>query len=250
MMDVLCWSAPTVAENIAFDESVARSAFSTGRRLLRFWWGGPAAVVMGSSERAEQAVNSAACGQLGVDVLKRCTGGGTVLQTGGVLNYSLVTPAPDRLDLMAGFRLGTDLIRALLEAFGVAGTVQGTSDVAVAGRKISGNAQARRWRSLLVHGTLLVDFDFDLAEKVLLHPPREPEYRRARRHRDFLVTLRALGVKPDRKTIESAALHAGLRIFGAVGSTRPAEEVLHGMLPEVNLQTNTTVTQSAEWSVQ
>ena len=171
-MEVLCWSAPTVAENIAFDESMARSAFSAGRRLLRFWWGGPAAVVMGSSERAEQAVNAEACDRLGVEVLKRCTGGGAVLQTAEVLNYSLVTPAPDRLDLMAGFRQGTDLICALLEAFGVAGAVQGTCDVAVAGRKISGNAQARRWKSLLVHGTLLVDFDFDIrpAEHSCTHP--------------------------------------------------------------------------------
>ncbi len=249
-MDVLCWSAPTVAENIAFDESVARSAFSTGRRLLRFWWGGPAAVVMGSSERAEQAVNSEACEQLGVEVLKRCTGGGTVLQTSGVLNYSLVTPAPDRLDLMAGFRQGTDLIRALLEAFGIAGGVQGTCDVAVAGRKISGNAQARRWKSLLVHGTLLVDFDFDLAEKVLPHPLREPEYRRARRHRDFLVTLRELGIWEDRETIEDMAVQAGVRIFSAFAPTRPAETVLRGMLPQANLQSNPAAMPLAEWSAQ
>ncbi|MGC8549148.1 MAG: lipoate--protein ligase family protein [Acidobacteriaceae bacterium] len=249
-MDILCWSAPTVAENIAFDESMARSAFSTGRRLLRFWWGGPAAVVMGSNERAEQAVNFEACAQLGVEVLKRCTGGGTVLQTGGVLNYSLVTPAPDRLDLMAGFRLGTDLIRALLEAFGVTGVVQGTCDVAVAGRKISGNAQARRWRSLLVHGTLLVDFDLDLAEKVLPHPQREPEYRRARRHRDFLVTLRALGVKAARGTIEDVAVQTGRRIFGAADSTRPAEEVRLGTFPPTNSQTNPTAMPLTEWGVQ
>ncbi len=93
-MDVLCWSAPTVAENVAFDEALARSASGTGRHLLRFWWGGPSAVVMGSNERAEQVVDAAACARLGVDVLKRCTGGGTVLQTGGVLNYSLVMPTP------------------------------------------------------------------------------------------------------------------------------------------------------------
>ena len=117
-------------------------------------------MVMGSSERPEQVVDAEACARLGVDVLKRSTGGGSVLQTGGVLNYSLVTPAPASLDLKAGFRPGIDLICAILAAFGVVGRPEGTSDVAVGDRKISGNAQARRWKAILVHGTLLVDFDY------------------------------------------------------------------------------------------
>jgi len=75
MMDVMCWTAPTVDENLALDEALARSAWTTGRRLLRFWWGGPAAVVMGSGERLEQIVDAAACATRGVDVIRRCTGG-------------------------------------------------------------------------------------------------------------------------------------------------------------------------------
>jgi len=223
MMAVMGWSAPTVAENLALDEALAKSAWATGRHLLRFWWGGPPAVVMGSSERSEQVVDAAACARHGVDVLKRCTGGGTVLQTGGVLNYSLIMPAPDHLNLKAGFRQGTDVVCAILAAFGVTGTPQGTSDVAVGERKISGNAQASRWKALLVHGTLLVDFDFELAEKVLRHPLREPEYRRGRGDRDFIVTLRALGVKADRNAIEKVAIEAAERVFGPVTTSRDAE---------------------------
>jgi lipoate-protein ligase A len=174
---------------------------------------------MGSSERPEQVVDAGACARLGVDVLKRSTGGGSVLQTGGVLNYSLITPAPANLDPKAGFRPGIDLICAILAAFGVVGRLEGTSDVAVGDRKISGNAQARRWKALLVHGTLLVDFDHQLAEVVLKHPPREPAYRRSRVHRDFLITLRSLGVHTDRSSIEQAALAAAHRFWpqGACG---------------------------------
>jgi lipoate---protein ligase len=214
MMEVMCWSAPTVAENLAIDDAAARSAAATGLRRLRFWWGGPPAVVMGSSERPEQVVDADVCARLGVDVLKRSTGGGSVLQTGGVLNYSLITPAPANLDLKAGFRPGINLVCAILAAFGVVGRPEGTSDVAVGDRKISGNAQARRWRALLVHGTLLVDFDHDLAEAVLKPPPREPVYRRGRSHRDFLVTLRALAANADRAAIERAALDAVRQGFG------------------------------------
>jgi lipoate---protein ligase len=200
------------------DDAAARSAWATGLRRLRFWWGGPPAVVMGSSERPEQVVDAEACARLGVHVLKRSTGGGSVLQTAHVLNYSLVTPAPLGLDLKAGFRPGIDLICAILGAFGVVGRPEGTSDVAVGDRKISGNAQARRWKSLLVHGTLVVDFEYDLADFVLKHPPREPAYRRGRSHRDFLVTLRSLEVNADRAAIERAALYAARQEFGEADS--------------------------------
>jgi lipoate---protein ligase len=216
MMEVVWMSAPTVADNLAMDDAAARSAAATGVRRLRFWWGGPPAVVLGSSERPEQAVDAEACMRLGVDVLKRSTGGGAVLQTGDVLNYSLVTPAPATLDLKASFRPGIDLICAILDACGVVGRPEGTSDVVVGDRKISGNAQARRWKAVLVHGTLLVDFDQDLAHAVLRHPRREPSYRRGRSHRDFLVTLRALGVSRAGSDMERIALDAARRVFGAI----------------------------------
>jgi len=219
-MDVLCWSAPNVAENLALDVELAKSAWSTGRRLVRFWWGDGPAVVMGSSERPEDVLDASACEALGVAVLKRCSGGGTVLQTAGVLNYSLITPAPGDLNVGASFRQSANLICTILASLGIIGVPLGTSDVAVGDRKISGNAQARRWRALFVHGTLLVDFNFDLVGKVLLHPPREPEYRRGRSHRDFLVTLRALGVHASRIEIEKAAIHAAEHVFGSA-SQRP-----------------------------
>ena len=232
-MEILSQSAPTVAENLAIDYASARLAGETGLRRLRFWWGGPAAVVMGSSERPEQVVDAEACERLGVDVLKRSTGGGSVLQTRDVLNYSLVTPAPASLDPKPGFRQGIDLVCAVLAAFGVVGRQEGVSDVAVGDRKISGNAQARRWQAVLVHGTVLVDFDHDLADAVLKHPPREPAYRRSRSHRDFLVTLRRLGVLADRTSIERAALAAAHQVFGATQTTLEPEA--HGCARKVLL---------------
>jgi lipoate-protein ligase A len=240
MMDVIYWTAPTVAENLALDEALARSAWATGRHLLRFWWGGPPAVVMGSNERSEEAVDTGACARLGVNVLKRCTGGSAVLQTGGVLNYSLITPAPEHLNLQAVFRLGTDLICALLAGFGLTGVPCGTSDVAVGTRKISGNAQAWRWKALLLHGTLLVDFDFDLAAKVLHHPLREPEYRHGRSHRDFLITLSGVGVRADRNTIENAALRAAQEVFGFVKGMPDIAETIGAIPPTIPLEKDWT----------
>ena len=56
-------------------------------------------------------------------------------------------------------------------------------------RKISGNALRVRRHGVLYHGTLLDDFDISLAERLLKHPPREPDYRGRRPHSAFLANV-------------------------------------------------------------
>ena len=203
----LLLSAPrSVAENLAIDEAMTRAAAAERRTVLRLWWGGAPTVVLGRSERPEQVVDLAACRRLGVEIVQRPTGGGTVLQTDGVLNYSLTCPAPPMLDIRATFSVGARLLVGALDRLGVAAEARGISDVAVGDRKISGNAIAKRWGGLLLHGTLLLDLDLELVESCLRHPPREPNYRRGRGHRDFLTTLRALGLTTTRSELEAAVL--------------------------------------------
>jgi lipoate---protein ligase len=56
-------------------------------------------------------------------------------------------------------------------------------------RKFSGNSLRAKRSHLLYHGTLLYDFDLSLIESCLKLPPRQPEYRHARSHRDFVTNL-------------------------------------------------------------
>ncbi|MCG8584274.1 MAG: lipoate--protein ligase family protein, partial [Pirellulales bacterium] len=70
----------------------------------------------------------------------------------------------------------------------------GTSDLAAAGRKFSGNSLRVKRNHLLYHGTLLYDFPLDLISTCLRTPPRQPDYRRHRPHRDFVGNIAASGV--------------------------------------------------------
>ena len=63
------------------------------------------------------------------------------------------------------------------------------SDLVCAGRKVSGNSQRRTARAVLHHGTLLYDFNAELAGRYLLEPKRQPAYRRDRTHAQFLGNL-------------------------------------------------------------
>src|SRR5262249_12966607 len=74
----------------------------------------------------------------------------------------------------------------------------GTSDLAAAGRKFSGNAQQRKRRFLLHHGTLLYDFDLAQVGRYLLMPERQPAYREGRAHSTFLCNFPAGGAALNR----------------------------------------------------
>ena len=67
--------------------------------------------------------------------------------------------------------------------------MKGQSDLAIAGLKISGNAQRRKRHVLLFHGTFLLQFDLALIEQVLPLPSKQPDYRRNRSHGQFLANL-------------------------------------------------------------
>jgi len=215
-LEILISPTRSVAENLALDEELTRLAAVEHRSVLRLWWGDAPTVVMGRSEKPEQVVNLEACSRLGVPVLRRLTGGGTVLQTAGVLNYSLTGPAAGLPDVRAVFSLGARLLVGALARMGLQAEACGISDVAIGRRKISGNAMAKRWGGLLLHGTLLYDLELDLVEACLRHPPREPDYRGRRSHKEFMTTLVAQGVAATPRDVEDAMV-ASARELAAVG---------------------------------
>jgi lipoate-protein ligase A len=86
------------------------------------------------------------------------------------------------------------LVVSALRSLGIAAEHCGTSDIAVNGRKVSGNSLRCKRDHFLYHGTLLYDFDLALIGELLRMPPRQPEYRASRQHVQFLTNLPADGL--------------------------------------------------------
>ena len=191
-MNFLDLTLPTPAENLALDEALLlRAEDGAGGEVLRLWeWPRPA-VVLGAGGRLADDVDEAACRADGVPVLRRSSGGGTVLLGAGCLLYTLVLDG-ERTAELAGIRSSyAYILSRVAAAFPELSGVEraGTSDLAAAGRKFSGNAQQRKRRFLLHHGTLLYAFDLSRVGRYLLPPPRQPEYRAGRDHAAFLRNL-------------------------------------------------------------
>ena len=181
------------AENLACDE-VLLDACEAGEvgEVLRFWESQRHFVVLGYGNPIATEVNRAACEARGVPILRRCTGGGTVLQGPGCLNYSLVLRADERnlQSIATTNRVVMETHRAALgAALGTEVGVCGCTDLAVNNMKFSGNAQRRRRNALLFHGSFLLNMDIGLLSELLPMPSKQPGYREQRRHDQFVANL-------------------------------------------------------------
>jgi lipoate-protein ligase A len=193
-MHLLDHSFGTPEHNLACDEALLDDAESgAGGETLRFWEPPQPFVVLGHSNRISLEVDQRACERRGIPVLRRCSGGGTVLQAPGCLNYALILRGDRAPDLANVARANAFIMArhrdALAALLGLPVRVEGVTDLAIAGRKVSGNAQRRKRHFLLFHGTFLLRMDLALVEQVLPLPSRQPDYRNHRHHRDFLRNL-------------------------------------------------------------
>jgi lipoate-protein ligase A len=90
LMHLLDLTLPTPAENLALEESLLQWGEQTGQECLRLWESPDYFVVLGAGSPSRTDVNVDACREAGVPILRRCSGGGTVVQGPGCLNYALV----------------------------------------------------------------------------------------------------------------------------------------------------------------
>ena len=182
---------PTPEENLACDEALLdRVEEGNEDEILRFWESEQYFVVLGSSNKLSEEVYVDRCAKDSIPILRRHSGGGTVLQGPGCLNYSLIL----KIDLSGPTRNITEtthyvMSKHALVLSGLLGEkveINGSSDLTLAGRKFSGNAQRRRLTALLFHGTVLHNFDLPRIEENLKPPPKQPEYRAHRTHGQFV----------------------------------------------------------------
>jgi lipoate---protein ligase len=194
LMQLLDQTFPSPEENLACDEALLEMCESGyDHEILRFWEPPSYFIVLGYSNSVQAEVDIEACQTAGIPILRRSSGGGTVVQGPGCLDYTLVlrTSTEGPLATIPGTnRYVMDRQRRALEhVIGGGVEVQGHTDLAISTLKFSGNSQRRKGKFLLFHGVFLLDFDLSYVIRFLKHPSREPSYRKGRRHEEFLRNL-------------------------------------------------------------
>lgn len=191
---------PSPAENLACDEALLDwCEAGNGDGVLRFWESPVPFVVVGYANKVATEVNVPACEARKIPILRRCSGGGTVVQGPGCLNYALVLSIAEKGPYQHIGTANQFIMRrnraaiepeARSQKSEARVAIRGHTDLAIGEKKFSGNSQRRRKHFLLFHGTFLLDFDLSLVSELLPMPSKQPNYRENRAHNGFLTNLK------------------------------------------------------------
>lgn len=199
-MQFLDLTLPTAVENVALDEALLdaaeASAAETGSgargEVLRLWEPSETMVVVGNSSRLADEVRLDVCAARGVPVLRRASGGAAIVSGPGCLMYAVVLSYELRPELRAIDHAHHFVLDTIVAALGkkVTGVAcNGISDLVLGDKKFSGNSLRCKRNYFLYHGTLLYQFPLEQVSELLKMPSRQPTYRQARSHADFITNL-------------------------------------------------------------
>jgi len=191
--------------NVAIDEAMFRITKENSLPIIRIWEQENTALVIGRSQEIIRETNYQQCINDEIPIVRRCSAGGTVIQKRGSINFVFSFPTkwhPDLKDVKKSFYHFASIIIQALKTQNIISQYRLLSDITTNdGKKLSGNAQARNPTTVMHHGTLLVTSCHNEMTKYLAHPSKEPEYRKARLHENFVTSIEELGLKMDKELL-------------------------------------------------
>lgn len=161
-------------------------------------------IVLGASNKAEDALFLENVKLDNISVLKRPSGGQTVMLTPNNLIIAVAFSDPNSVKPKDVFNQMNMLIISALEETGITNLrLSGISDIAILEKKILGSAIYRSKDTLLYHAVLNLGEPASTFEKYLKHPSKEPDYRKGRKHTDFVTSLLESGCSLSYKQLEN-----------------------------------------------
>ncbi|MCG9967168.1 lipoate--protein ligase family protein [Pelotomaculum terephthalicicum JT] len=221
------------ATNMAIDEAIL-TCHGRGKvpPTLRFYRWRPPAISLGYFQRLEKEVNAGLCRELGIQVVRRLTGGRAVLHD-RELTYSVVVSESHPLmpaTVTESYKVISGGLLAGLKRLGICAAIAprnrsrsgelspaacfntlSSYELTVNGKKIAGSAQVRRQGVILQHGSLPWELDADKLFLVLKFSGRQAADRMKQAFLAKATCMRAVTEREIPWAEISAALREGFK---------------------------------------
>lgn len=184
------YATRTAEAELADDLELLSLAAEHGKATFKTWVTRQLSVVVGRAVDVDSEVDVERCRELDVPIVRRASGGRSVVIGPGTVQYTFALPYYLSAELEGISSSKRFCNRLLLGGLGDSRIEQDDSgDLLLGDRKVGGLAIKRGRHAMMLHGTLLGSADIDAVASLLRHPVREPLYRRGRPHKEFLANL-------------------------------------------------------------
>jgi lipoate---protein ligase len=174
----------------AFDRDLLAKVQETGQPGVAVYPFVFPAVVAGRGSDLEREIRMPVCRDDQIPVFRRKGGGCAVFLDPGTLIVSIALPAQGFAGIQRLFNLCNNRVIQGCASMGLTGICQdGVSDLVLENRKVGGTSFYRAKGLAYYTASLLVSTNLDAMDRYLFHPPREPDYRRHRVHKEFVMRL-------------------------------------------------------------
>ena len=191
-----------IVEQLRLEEALLRA---DDRNWCIINQGTPPAIVMGISGKAEQLIDQSVATQRNLPVIRRFSGGGTVVVDSNTIFVTWICNVDDIGVTCCPCKIHEWASSFYQRALPTIGMSLRENDYVIGEKKWGGNAQylcKGRW---LHHTSILWDYDPEVMRSLLL-PQKMPSYRQGRSHLEFLCCLS--DYLPSRESFEKGLLSA------------------------------------------
>ncbi len=183
------------SENPFFNHAIEEHILKNTEEEAFILWRNRPSILIGRNQNTLTEIDYEYVSKKKIDVVRRLSGGGTVFNDLGNINFTFITKkVQDGTSLSNGFEKFAFPVIKALESLGVSAVFTGRNDITIEGKKFSGNAQYHYKDKTLHHGTLLFSGNLEKLAKALKSKP---------------LKLQDKGVKSVRSRVTNISEHLG-----------------------------------------